>query len=166
MNPHETIEELSKEFHELTARVAKKIAGECQSCGGSTVDDKYTNPSIRCLKENTCQTCAPLREIADGCWHEWKNGERWPNVTLGYTCNKCNLEMPYRDMDINNPTYTIQTVRARLKVMGLWDEFKSWFGTVTWGAVHGGKRQPEIIDTLTSDQLILEAAIAFLKGRE
>jgi hypothetical protein len=147
----------NQKFLKLARDRAKVKAGECHGCeDGKVYGNCLKNHScIDChIDINTCEwvipcpTCAELREIAEWCWHDFIKCD-------DSDCPKCSIcKEVFWIREPINPTFTVQTIRHTLEVLGEWEGF----------VLDKGMPLLTRANILTSDELCLEAAIEYLEG--
>jgi hypothetical protein len=152
--------ERDKQFHDLIKQVAGKLAKKCKYCSG----DGYLFGGNQ--KTKPCPKCAKLRAMGDECWHERK-----VNVVGWLLECSCGIHYP-RYCTAINPTYTIQTIVAALKDLGLWESFAFDFILQMSGTkvkylndIITVKTVIHIMDAMSdkSNSLLIDAAISFLR---
>ena len=164
-------EHFAQKFLELASDRAKVLAGECKDCGGGGKRLAYLSDYPRVMGD--CPTCAEIRKIAEWCWHE--EIEPTSNKTE-CSCGELFKYKPvfYDHQEMNNLTFTIQTIRSTMEVLGLWKRFVKWNDDALQ-EFHVTGYHPvtyfHIIieasaDILTSDTLLLEAVISYMKEVE
>jgi hypothetical protein len=105
--------------------------------------------------------------MADECWHEFNS-----NGTHSPTC-PCGTNI-WSDVKYTNPHYTIQTIVA-LKDLRLWESFV-WWADITLARalspladclgetnITYSDTRVMLADILTTDSLLIDAAISFLQ---
>jgi hypothetical protein len=149
---------MDKELTQAFAKVARGIAGECKTCGGSgkicdvknsvsigirnscayNIDSKCTANNKTCMHLTPCPTCAKVRDIAE--W-EWRSTD---DKTWRY-----------------DKPFTVQILRATLETLGLWEDFKDYIHFGKWQGIKDGI---DGYDVCSTDNLMAEATLEFLEG--
>ena len=156
--------------HGLTiefARVAKLKLPECETCKG--VDHIYgcsTCDNLNCdcqtaQMRKPCPTCAPLRKLAEICWHDSTHFDDGPLKGQIKDCD-CGLfgKQTRLGRDHSNPTYTIESAVQMMKDLGEWKEF----GVYLWLKSSTKYNFYKTADILTNRALLLPAMVAYLRG--
>ena len=134
---------------------ADEVQGECDKCnkGGSILIGNQ-------WEVKKCPTCQPeanrLRELAGKyCWHEVEE-----YFAGNLRCRECNAVWSMCDMDLINPTYTVEKIRQGLEDAGVWDRFA---GTWLWDKSQMLSNEDNYYDILTDPTLLLQAANSFME---
>jgi hypothetical protein len=190
---------MNKQIFGHLKRIAEKW--ECDECKGTgtsdpdcTVGSKFACPHKDCSIGCPCPTCADVRKLADGCWHEeWECtdsqyqhyqckgcGLRWLEAYERYEKNECydvnGKELEHLEgLERNelNPDYSIPDLVAHLKTLKLWERFGIWhMGQSTYYKRTESAGQPVIggagacVEILTDPDLFKQAVLSYLEGVE
>jgi len=181
MAKYKTSEQTMRELTLEVARVAQLEAERCNACVGSGYkhdkDCKWlANKLMGCtcyyfsrmpIKRESCTSCSTLRELAKLKYHKiayTKEGK-----ACGCECG----EWANPTKKINHSlTHSIQSIKALLVRLGHWERFKheQTFDIRTGKDCYyepnenGWVSTNKLCETLTTDSLMLEAAISYIKG--
>ena len=172
---------MNQRLLEAAKPVAGRKAGECPDCMGNALSDCNMCKVHRCHGDKEmcppCPTCTRLREIAEWCEHRVDTFK--PDViktgvdTATAICQYCKqrISATYKNVGCmflvaDNPTFTIQSVKALLIDLDGFLEFRKWLWQREMKKNYYNHTYtfPQYANILTSDELIIEAACKFLEG--